>query len=337
MEIVIPTGEAADVAEMLGEHETLGVWRDEVSDNFTIFRALLHTGQVEDIVEHMSDFNHVDGFHMVLLPVEATIPKPEEPEKEEIEIADGEKGKESKKSNRVILEELYSDIETGANLTWVYVITVILSSVVAAIGLMKDSVAIIIGAMVIAPLLGPVVAMSFSATIGDIKLGLKAIKATLAGFVIAWIVAVLIGRIIAFNPDVQEIATRTDMNEGDIVLALVAGSAGALAFTSGVSASLIGVMVAVALLPALVNSGLLAGAGYGERAVGALLLFIGNVICVNLAGVITFLANGIRPRTWWEKKKAKRLSTIAVVVWIALLLLLVAALYIWQHKNDLFN
>ncbi|HBZ55020.1 MAG TPA: TIGR00341 family protein, partial [Syntrophobacteraceae bacterium] len=107
------------------------------------------------------------------------------------------------------------------------------------------------------------------------------------------------------------------------VVALASGSAGALAFTTGVSATLIGVMVAVALLPPLVTFGLLLGGGHTELSMGALSLFLVNLICVNLAGVITFLIQGIRPATMWEKDRALKATRIAIALWVALLAALV--------------
>lgn len=94
------------------------------------------------------------------------------------------------------------------------------------------------------------------------------------------------------------------MGLGDIALALAAGSAGALAFTTGVPAVVVGVMVAVALLPPLVVTGLLAGSGHFDRAVSAFILVTANVTCLNLAAVGTFLMQKVRPRTWWEAERA---------------------------------
>jgi uncharacterized membrane protein len=108
------------------------------------------------------------------------------------------------------------------------------------------------------------------------------------------------------------------------VLALAAGSAGALAFTSGVPSVVVGVMVAVALLPPLVVAGLLAGAGHWMPAAGALVLLLTNVTCVNLAGVVTFLLQKVRPRTWWEADRARSSTRLAVAVWILMLAVLLA-------------
>lgn len=115
-------------------------------------------------------------------------------------------------------------------------------------------------------------------------------------------------------------------------MALASGCAGALAFTTGVSTTLIGVMVAVALLPPLVTFGLLLGGGHLVLAMGALSLFLVNLICVNLAGVTTFLVQGIHPATWWEKDQAEKATRIAIVLWIALLAALVGLILLFQKS-----
>jgi uncharacterized membrane protein len=87
---------------------------------------------------------------------------------------------------------------------------------------------------------------------------------------------------------------------------------------------LIGVMVAVALLPPLVTSGLLLGGGHPALAAGAVSLFLVNLICVNLAGVTTFLLQGIKPTSWWEKDRAAKATRIAIALSVVLLAVLVA-------------
>ncbi|WP_316967012.1 DUF389 domain-containing protein [Candidatus Methanocrinis natronophilus] len=126
-----------------------------------------------------------------------------------------------------------------------------------------------------------------------------------------------LGSFLQVDPGGSEIASRTVVGLGDVALA--SGSAGALAFTTGVSATLIGVMVAVALLPPLVAFGLLMGSGNESLAWGAMLLFVANFIAINLSGVATFLAQGIRPQRWSQAKRAKRASIAAMVLWILML------------------
>lgn len=225
-------------------------------------------------------------------------------------------------------EELYDDLGEASKLTRVYVVMVALSTLVAAVGLIRGDIAIIIGAMVIAPLLGPNVALSLASTLGDPHLARRPLKAMGVGVATAAVLSVLLGVSLRIDPSAPQLAARTQAGLGDIALALAAGAAGSLAFTSGVSAVVVGVMVAVALLPPLVVAGLLAGAGHGALAAGALILFLTNVTCINLAAVATFLLRKVRPRTWWEAERAKRATWIAAATWIAMLAILVVLMWL---------
>jgi uncharacterized hydrophobic protein (TIGR00341 family) len=214
---------------------------------------------------------------------------------------------------------LYEDIKDAARCSRVYLTMVVLSTIVAAVGLYYNSVAIIIGAMVIAPLLGPNVALALGTTLGDLALLWRALRTSLAGIGTVMALSVILGVLLHVNPASPELASRNAVGLGDVAVALASGSAGALAFTTGVSATLIGVMVAVALLPPLVTFGLLLGGGHLALAAGAFSLFLMNLICVNLAGVTTFLVQGIRPATWWEKDRAAKATRVAILLWVAVL------------------
>jgi uncharacterized membrane protein len=111
-----------------------------------------------------------------------------------------------------------------------------------------------------------------------------------------------------------------------LALALASGAAAALSLTSGLPSVLVGVMVAVALLPPAATVGLTLGHGETEHALGAALLLAANIVSVNLAAKLVFLVKGIRPRTWAEKAKAKRAMTIYIMVWVVTLVLLSAVI-----------
>ena len=81
--------------------------------------------------------------------------------------------------------------------------------------------------------------------------------------------------------------------------------------------------MAVALLPPLVTFGLLLGSGRPALAMGALSLLLVNLICVNLAGVTTFVVQGIHPANWWEKDRAKKATRIAIGLWMAMFAVLI--------------
>jgi len=113
-----------------------------------------------------------------------------------------------------------------------------------------------------------------------------------------------------------------------IALALASGAAAALSLSTGLSSILVGVMVAVALLPPAATLGLMLGQGHTQLAIGAGLLLAVNVVCVNLASKLVFIAKGINPRTWLEKEKAKRAMVVYVLGWITTLIVLMVIIYV---------
>ncbi len=177
--------------------------------------------------------------------------------------------------------------------------------------------------MVIAPLLGPNVALSLATTLGDISLARRALRANGIGILLAVGIAALVGFIVGVDPAIPEVAIRTRVGLEDIVLALAAGAAATLSLTTRLPSALIGVMVAVALLPPLAAFGMLVGSQQWALSLAALLLVAVNLICINLAGVMTFLVQGVRPLRWWEADRAKRATRLAIALWALLLALLV--------------
>jgi len=294
IKIILPKDQAEIAITLLDNQEKLTYWQEELSSKNFVASILLDSAKSESIMDLFEKkFSKVEGFKLILFPVEASIPRP----KEEIKESSAKKEKKEKTKLRISREELYADIVGSTITSTIYIIFVILSTIVAAIGLLKDNVAIIIGAMVIAPFLGPNVALALSTTLGDNKLRNDALKATIIGFSIVILLSVSMGYLFDVDPTIPEIASRTQAGISDILLALASGAAGVLAFTTGVSAVVIGVMVAVALLPPLTAFGLLTGSGEYNLATGAFLLFLTNIICINLAGVATFLLQGVSPRT----------------------------------------
>ncbi len=225
-------------------------------------------------------------------------------------------------------EELYSEIEKNARLDSTYLLLVFLSTVVVAIGLIEDNVAVVIGAMVIAPLLGPNIALALGAALGDMPLMWKAIKTTLAGLVTALLFSILIGIFWPLNASSQELMARTDVGLDSVVLALASGAAAVISLTTGLASVLVGVMVAVALLPPTATLGIMLGSGQTKLAVGAALLLAVNIVCVNLAAKIVFWVRGVKPRSWLEKQKANQSMVTYLVIWVLSLTFLLVVIFI---------
>lgn len=213
----------------------------------------------------------------------------------------------------------------------------LLSVAVAIVGLLNNNVAVVIAAMVIAPLLGPNITLALATSMIDYKLGWRAVMVGSAGAAIALGIAILLGYLLpAESLGSTEILNRTKISYGDFILALAAGAAGTLAFTTGGSGALIGVMVAVALLPPLLVFGLKIGNGEMQQAVNAGFLFTVNFIGVNLAAVMTFVIQGIRPQGWWQADKARKTSVIAIATWAILLIGLLLAIYFYNQDSIQF-
>ncbi len=265
-------------------------------------------------------FGSSSDFQLVLLPLEATLPRQSAPPPDVARSA-------KKGASRISREELYQEINAGIRIRSTFVVMVVLSSIVAAIGLYRDDTVLLIGAMVIAPLLAPNIALSLSATLGDADLAARALRINSLGVAISMLIAILLGWVLQIEPGFPAISQRAQVSAADLLVALASGTAGALAFTTGLPGTLIGVMVAVALMPPLVAAGMLVGGGYLSAALGPLLLLATNVICLNLAAVSTFVFKGIRPRTWWEAERAKRATRRASLIWGIMFALLVTIVW----------
>jgi uncharacterized hydrophobic protein (TIGR00341 family) len=332
IEMVIPEHTSEELRQLFVGQPALELRQIGLSNGEVMVRILLEAEKSEAVLDLLENkYAGQEGFRVVILPVEATLPRVEQAE----EAAPAgplseEKPPEEKQPERISRHELYEDISDAARFSRVYFAMVVLSAIVATIGLEHNSVAVVIGAMVIAPLLGPNMALALATTLGDLPLARRAALTGLAGIVTVAAMTAILGALLHVDPTMSELASRTQVGLSDVALALAAGCAGALAFTTGVSATLVGVMVAVALLPPMVTFGLLLGEGQTSLALGALSLLLANLICLNLAGVTTFLVQGIRPATWWEKERAAKATRIAISLWVTLLAVLIGLILLFQ-------
>lgn len=317
LEITTGKTDAEYVSEILHDNHILDSWRYNSSEGRVVFKLLVNGEDTDGILSELNDrIGGSDVYRVVLLPVDATLPN------------GSERPHDTKESfftrgSHLSIEELYSDISDKSQLTVVYTALAVLSTLVAAFGILKGSTVMIIGAMVIAPLLGPNMAMSLGTTLGDFGFIRKSLVTSLFYFLAVFAVSVAIGFALKPGAGIGGVLEYSTANLGDVVLSLVAGAAGALALTIGLSTMLIGVTVALAVLPSLSTMGMMLGADHPGVAYGALLLFLTNVICINLAGVLTFLIQGIHPIKWWEAEKAKRATVGAVILWLGFLAALV--------------
>lgn len=196
-------------------------------------------------------------------------------------------------------EELYKDIYRSASLRDpVYWLQVLFSAGIATLGLVLNSPAVIIGAMLISPLMNPILASGLALAAGDLILGVRAALSLLLSCLLAVSFAVLLVRLLPFNEVTSEIAARTEPNTLDLFVALFSGAVGSIATcraVKGVVTSIPGVAIAVALMPPLCVTGFGIGVALNASAEGwniargGGLLFLTNLVAITFTAMLVFL------------------------------------------------
>lgn len=323
VEIVLQAKDTATLRAFLKQHNVIEHSELPLLEDKVLTRILVTADSSEDILTFLGE-NFVSTEHnrVTVIPVEATLPRVEE------QVKSFTTNKPSQE--RVATAELYEDTRDASACTKIYMLMVVLSTLVTSVGLYTNNVVVILGGMLIAPMLGPIIALSLSIAMGDLPLLRRALLTGLVGIGLALLLSILIGFLTSPDPTLPQIQARTKLIRGELVVAVASGCAGALAFSTGISAMLIGVMVAVSLLPPLVITGLFIGAGYSMLAQDSLLLFLMNFISVNVAGVGVFILQGIKPRDWTESTMLTKVLRIIVIgVWIFVLVAFLA--YVRLH------
>lgn len=254
-----------------------------------------------------------------LIPIEATAPKLTEAQSS---------SQNPKQRTQALREEIFNDISLGATLDRDFLILVALSTIVAAIGLNSDSVAGVIGAMVIAPLLGPILGFAFGAALGDRTLLYGSTRTLVVGIALALLCSVLISFMIPVDLQSRELISRAEVRLDGMALAIAAGCAAALSMARGQGAVLVGVMVAAALLPPGAAVGLFLGSGEWELALRAALLLALNVASLVFAALVVFRLRKIRPRQWLERQDATRAVFLNLGLSVGFLTLCIALIII---------
>jgi len=218
---------------------------------------------------------------------------------------------------------VYRAVRRGARPDIDFFTMIGLSAAIAALGLLLSSPAVIIGAMLVAPLMSAIVGIGLGIVQGDWRLLRLSIGATLRGMLLAVAVGALVGLAVPGADPTPEILGRAHPSLLDLGVALVSGAAGAYAICrQDVSAALPGVAIAAALVPPLAAVGIGLALRDEQISGGALLLFITNLIAISVAAGLVFIALGFRP----ELKVKSRARVFAGGAVSAIILLLAVTL-----------
>jgi len=301
----------------LPPHHWWRIPKEEESGRQMVFISL-HKADAQDVIDSISEvLEGSDNWRMFSMPVEAALPETDDEDEQE---------RFARMETVNTREEIYADIRQGTALTLDYLIMTAIATCVAAIGLSSGQVAVVIGAMVIAPLLGPVLAFAFGSAVGNIPLLWVSLRSLAAGLVVAALVGGALGMILPGNPDTSMMDFSGALSLRTVALPLASGAAAALMVAGGQTHALVGVMVAAALLPPLAAFGLLLGGGDTGGAVRALATVVTNIVSINLAAQVVFLAKGIQPRRWLGKN---HVSSVRVTIGASAALVIAMAAGLW--------
>lgn len=229
------------------------------------------------------------------------------------------------------LEAIRESITSNAVFDAAYVVMNVLATLVACYGLFANSPAVVIGAMIIAMLLGPITGVALGLVDGNNQLLGKAIAALGGGVLVVMTTAFIIGRIHIDVPITNEIMARTAPNFMDLMIALGGGAAGAYAVISPrLSVAFVGVAIATALVPPLSSCSILLARGEYKLAAGAFLLAFTNIVAIQLASSIIMWFNGFHQITsnliGQRKNRVLLRNSISVIILVGLSVILVANL-----------
>lgn len=223
--------------------------------------------------------------------------------------------------------EAYRSLRRNARADTDFLTMIGLSTTIAALGLLLNSPAVVIGAMLVAPLMSAIVALGLGVVQGDERLLKLALRTTAYGVLLSVGISFLLGVLIPGDHVTHEMQARAYPSLLDLAVALASGAAGAYALCrKDVSTSLSGVAIAVALVPPLATIGLAISQLNWQIAGGATLLFLTNLVAIAAMGSFVFLLLGFQP----EMGHSARLRLFARGWWgMLILLVLISSILGW--------
>ncbi len=323
---MIPAGKREAVLDTLDDEGIDYAVADETSgrEYTAVVSFPLPRNAVEPILDRLREVGIDDSSYTIVLDAETVI-------SEHFEKLQERYGESEESEQRISREEIRAGASDLVPNFRTYITLSIVSAVVATAGLLLDSPAVVVGSMVIAPVLGPAMATSVGSVINDTDLFKKGVKYQIIGFsgaiIAATAFAVLVKSLYLVPPgidvlELNQVQGRLSPDLLSLAVALGGGIAGAMSLSGGISAALVGVMIAAALIPPVAAVGIGIAWALLDVVIGAGVLVLVNLFSINLAALVVLWYMGYRPEQWYEEDeaRAKTLRRIGTLV-VGLLLL----------------
>lgn len=222
------------------------------------------------------------------------------------------------KTDMVNHQAVVKEVAAGVDRSWIYYSMLMLASLIALLGLLTNSVAVVIGAMLISPLMVPIISSGLAFTIGDLSLARRAFKTIAVSVALTIIVCTVVSFISPLKEPTAEILARVRPNIYDLFVAVLSGTVGAIALCTkrNYLITSTGVAIATAVIPPLSVTGYGLGTGQLMLAMGGFLLFFTNFVAIVLTSDLIFFILGFRTShlETVQYSPRKRLLIIAVLL-----------------------
>lgn len=319
VQVVIPAGKRQTVLAVLDDEGIDYVLTDESSGRkYTgVVYFPLPVAAVEPVLERLREVGLDDQAYTVVMSAETVVSR--QFEQLEEEYAESEEA-----DQRIAREELKARAEDLVSSPPVYVAMTIVSAVIATAGLLLDSPATVVGSMVIAPLIGPSMSAAVGTVIDDDELARRGFLLQVVGMSLAVVAAAGFAAFVdvvnlvppTLDPgSLGQVQERVSPDFLSLAVALGAGTAGAVSLMTGVSSALVGVMIAVALVPPAATVGIGIATGNPSMVFSSGVLAVVNGLSINLAALAVLWYAGYRPQRLFRVEEA-RVTTIRRVVLI---------------------
>jgi len=339
VQVLVPEGTRAQVIESLDEQGVDYALFEEVGrgDFEAMVQFPVPPSGVEPILDRLREAGIREGAYTIVLPTETVVSQ------RLAALVDRFPGL------RISREELIARANDLAPANSTFFAFLVLSTIIATTGLLLDSAATIIGAMVVAPLMGPAISASVGAVLNDKPMRARGVRLQLTGLIAAILTAAIMGwllqRTVLIPPDldilsIPQITERTSPNFLSLFLALGSGLAGAISIMRGSGSTLVGVAIAVALIPPAATSGLGIAFGLPGTAIAAGVLVVVNLLAINLSALVLFYASGFRPVDTVDGESIRRAVAARIVViatGIAVLSLVLATVTVATYHTQTFE
>ncbi len=325
VQVSVPTGRREAVRRVLEDRGIDYMMTDEVAT--TRFAAVvsfpLPQEAVEPVLEDLEAAGIDEETVTVVLEANTIVSRQFEHLQDEYQTEADE--------DQIARQELASSGESLLPARRNYLVLTVVSAVVATAGLLLDSPAVVVGSMVIAPLVGPALATSVGTVLSSADLRRQGLFLQVVGVLLSIAAATLfalVARLAGVIPPtldilgIEQIGQRLAPDLLSLAVAVGAGVAGAFSLTAGVSTALVGVMIAVALIPPAAAAGIGIAWSLPTLTVSASVLVLVNLLSINMAALVVLWWQGYRPASWREERRVRRGTLARIGVLAAGILLL---------------